>query len=176
MVSDWFEKDNFNYTVRQVLIDALKEIKVDFHGLDPVVQATLLDEAAQVGVQRSLQPLMRIKAVMEEANADENFQKQIVTEIYRERGKTHVLRRCTVRACTGYCVATTNVAAAAAAANATTRMVHASVDAMKASPHKPGAYSVCRPPSQPGTRAKVSAFVTRPALGNSSTNKIKRLG
>ena len=88
MVSDWFEKDNFNYTVRQVLIDALKEIKVDFHGLDPVVQATLLDEAAQVGVQRSLQPLMTIKAVMEEANADENFQKQIVTEIYRERGKT----------------------------------------------------------------------------------------
>ena len=88
MVSDWFEKDNFNYTVRQVLIDALKEIKVDFHGLDPVVQATLLDEAAQVGVQRSLQPLMRIKAVMEEVNADENFQKQIVTEIYRERGKT----------------------------------------------------------------------------------------
>ena len=52
------------------------------------MQATLLDEAAQVGVQRSLQPLMRIKAVMEEANADENFQKQIVTEIYRERGKT----------------------------------------------------------------------------------------
>ena len=88
MVSDWFEKDNFKYTVRQLLIDALKEIKVDFHGLDPVVQATLLDEAAQVGVQRSLQPLMRIKAVMEEANADENFQKQIVTEIYRERGKT----------------------------------------------------------------------------------------
>ena len=88
MVSDWFEEDNFKHTVRQVLIGALKEIKVDFHGLDPVVQATLLDEAAQVGVQRSLQPLMRIKAVMEEANADENFQKQIVTEIYRERGKT----------------------------------------------------------------------------------------
>jgi hypothetical protein len=63
MVSDWFEEDNFKHTVRQVLIDALKEIKVDFHGLDPVVQATLLDEAAQVGVQRSLQPLMRIKAV-----------------------------------------------------------------------------------------------------------------
>ncbi len=88
MVSDWFEKDNFKYTVQQVLIDALKEMKVDFHGLDPVVQTTLLDEAAQVGVQRSLQPLMRIKAVMEGVNADENFQKQIVTEIYRERGKT----------------------------------------------------------------------------------------
>jgi hypothetical protein len=88
MVSDWFEKDSFKQTVRQLLIDALKEIKVDFYGLDPIVQATLLDEAAQVGVQRSLQPLMRIKAVMEETNADENFKKQIVTEIYRERGKT----------------------------------------------------------------------------------------
>ena len=88
MVSDWFEKDNFKHTVQQLLIDALNEIKVDFYGLDPVVQVTLLDEAAQVGIQRSLQPLMKIKAVMEEANADKNFQKQIVTEIYRERGKT----------------------------------------------------------------------------------------
>ena len=32
MVSDWFEKDNFKQTVRQLLIDALKEIKVDFLG------------------------------------------------------------------------------------------------------------------------------------------------
>ena len=31
---------------------------------------------------------MRIKAVMEGANADENFLKQMITEIYRERGKT----------------------------------------------------------------------------------------
>ena len=90
MVSDWFEKDNFKHTIQQLLIDALNEIKVDFYGLDPVVQATLLDEAAQVGIQRSLQPLMKIKAVMEEANADENFQKQMITEIYRERGKTPI--------------------------------------------------------------------------------------
>ena len=46
MVSDWFEKDNFKQTVRQLLIDALKEIKVDFYGLDPVVQASLLDEGS----------------------------------------------------------------------------------------------------------------------------------
>jgi hypothetical protein len=31
---------------------------------------------------------MRIKALMEGATADENFLKQIITEIYRERGKT----------------------------------------------------------------------------------------
>jgi hypothetical protein len=88
MVSDWFEKDKFKQTVQQLLIDALNEMGVDFSRLDPVVQATLLDEAVQVGVQRSLEPLMRIKAVMEGANADENFLKQIITEIYRERGKT----------------------------------------------------------------------------------------
>ena len=88
MASDWFEKDNFKRTVQQLLIDALNEMEVEFHRLDPVVQTTLLDEAMQVGVQRSLEPLMRIKAVMEGANADENFLKQMITEIYRERGKT----------------------------------------------------------------------------------------
>ena len=88
MASDWFEKDNFKRTVQQLLIDALTEMEVDFYRLDPVVQTTLLDEAVQVGVQRSLEPLMRIKAVMEGANADENFLKQMITEIYRERGKT----------------------------------------------------------------------------------------
>ena len=88
MASDWFEKDNFKRTVQQLLIDALNEIEVDFYRLEPVVQATLLDEAMQVGVQHSLEPLMRIKAVMEGANADENFLRQMITEIYRERGKT----------------------------------------------------------------------------------------
>ena len=90
MASDWFEEDNFKRTVQQLLIDALTEMEVDFNRLEPVVQATLLDEAVQVGVQRSLEPLMRIKAVMEGANADENFLKQIITEIYRERGKTPI--------------------------------------------------------------------------------------
>jgi len=88
MASDWFEKDNFKRTVQQVLIDALNEMEVDFYRLDTVVQTTLLDEAMQVGVQQSLEPLMRIKAVVEEANADENFLNQMITEIYRERGKT----------------------------------------------------------------------------------------
>lgn len=88
MASDWFEKDNFKRTVQQLLIDALNEMEVDFYRLDAVVQATLLDEAMKVGVQHSLEPLMRIKAVMEGATADENFPKQIITEIYRERGKT----------------------------------------------------------------------------------------
>jgi len=90
MASDWFEEDNFKRTVQQLLIDALTEKEVDFNRLEPVVQATLLDEAVQVGVQRSLEPLMRIKAVMEGANANENFLKQIITEIYRERGKTPI--------------------------------------------------------------------------------------
>ena len=90
MASDWFEEDNFKRTVQQLLLDALNEMKVDFYRLDPVVQSTLLNEAVQVGVQRSLEPLMRIKAVMEGANADENFLKQIITEIYRERGKTPI--------------------------------------------------------------------------------------
>ena len=72
MVSDWFEEDNFKRTVQQLLLDALNEMEVDFYRLDPVVQATLLDEAVQVGVQRSLEPLMRIKAALEGANADEN--------------------------------------------------------------------------------------------------------
>ncbi len=90
MVSDWFEEDNFKRTVQQLLIDALKEMEVDFYGLAPVVQATLLDEAVQVGVQQSLEPLKRIKAVMQGANADENFLKQIITEIYRERSKTPI--------------------------------------------------------------------------------------
>jgi hypothetical protein len=88
MASDWFEKDNLKRTVQQLLIDALNEMEVDFYRLDAVVQATLLDEAMKVGVQHSLEPFMRIKAVMEGANADENFLKQIITEIYRERGKT----------------------------------------------------------------------------------------
>ena len=88
MASDWFEKDNFKRTVQQLLIDALNEMEVDFYRLDPVVQATLLDEAMKVGVQHSLELLMRIKALMEGATADENFLKQIITEIYRERGKT----------------------------------------------------------------------------------------
>ncbi len=88
MASDWFEKDNFKRTVQQLLIDALNEMEVDFYRLDPVVQATLLDEAMKVGVQHSLESLMRIKALMEGATADENFLKQIITEIYRERGKT----------------------------------------------------------------------------------------
>ena len=90
MASDWFEEDNFKRTVQQLLLDALNEMKVDFYRLDPVVQSTLLNEAVQVGVQRSLEPLMRIKAVMEGANVDENFLKQIITEIYRERGKTPI--------------------------------------------------------------------------------------
>ena len=88
MASDWFEKDNFKRTVQQLLIAALTEMEVDFYRLDPVVQTTLLDEAMQVGVQPSLEPLMRIKAVMEGATADENFLQQMITEIYRERGKT----------------------------------------------------------------------------------------
>ena len=45
MASDWFEKDNFKRTVQQLSIDALTEMEVDFYRLDPVVQATLLDEA-----------------------------------------------------------------------------------------------------------------------------------
>ena len=90
MASDWFEKDNFKRTVQQLLIDALNEMEMDFYRLDPVVQATLLDEAEQVGVQRSLEPLMRIKAVMEGVNADEKFLKQMITEIYRERNKTPI--------------------------------------------------------------------------------------
>ena len=88
MASDWFETDNVQRTVKQLLVDALKETKVDFYRLDPVVQTTLLDEAMQVGVQRSLEPLLRIKTVMEGADADESFLKQMITEIYRERGKT----------------------------------------------------------------------------------------
>ena len=88
MASDWYEEDNLKRTVQQLLIDALNEMEVDFYRLDTVVQATLLDEAMQVGVQHSLVPLMRIKAVMEAANADENFRNQMIIEIYRERGKT----------------------------------------------------------------------------------------
>ena len=82
------KNDNLKRTVQQLLIDALNEMEVDFYRLDTVVQATLLDEAMQVGVQHSLVPLMRIKAVMEAANADENFRNQMIIEIYRERGKT----------------------------------------------------------------------------------------
>ena len=63
MVSDWFETDNVQRTVKQLLVDALKETKVDFYRLDPVVQTTLLDEAMQVGVQHSLEPLLRIERV-----------------------------------------------------------------------------------------------------------------
>ena len=70
MASDWFENDNLKRTVQQLLVGALTEMEVDFYRLDTVVQATLLDEAMQVGVQHSLVPLMRIKAVMEAANAD----------------------------------------------------------------------------------------------------------
>ena len=88
MAAFCFEEDNFKRTVQHLLIYALNEMGIDFSRLDPVVQTTLLDEAVQVGVQRSLEPLMRIKAVMEGANADENFLKQMITEIYRERGKT----------------------------------------------------------------------------------------
>ena len=47
-----FEEDNFKRTVEQLLINALNEMEVEFHRLDPVVQTTLLDEAMQVGVTR----------------------------------------------------------------------------------------------------------------------------
>ena len=73
MASDWFEKDNFKRNVQQLLIGALTEVEVDFYRLDTVVQATLLDEAMQVGVQPSLEPLMRIKAVMEGAPPTRTF-------------------------------------------------------------------------------------------------------
>ena len=88
MVLDWFEKDNFRRTVQEVLIVALKERSMDFSELDPVVQATLLGEAMQVGVQQSLETFTSTKARIEETNADQKFQEMLLKEIYRERGKT----------------------------------------------------------------------------------------
>ncbi len=88
MVLEWFEKDNFRRTVQEVLIVALKERNLDFHELDPVVQATLLGEAMQVGVQQSLETFTSTKAAIEETNAAQKFQEMLLKEIYRERGKT----------------------------------------------------------------------------------------
>jgi len=88
MVSDWFEKDNFRRTVQEVLIVALKERNVDFRELDPAVQTTLLGEALQVGVQRTLETFASMKAAIDETNAALTFQEMLLNEIYRERGKS----------------------------------------------------------------------------------------
>ena len=88
MVFDWFEQDNFRRTVQEVLVVALKERNLDFHELDPVVQATLLGEAMQVGVQQSLETFTSTKAAIEETKAVPKFQEMLLKEIYRERGKT----------------------------------------------------------------------------------------
>ena len=86
MVSDWFEKDNFRRTVQEVLIVALKEQNFDFYELDPVVQATLLGEAMQVGVQQSLKTFTNTKMAIEETNADQRLQEMLLREIYRALG------------------------------------------------------------------------------------------
>ena len=88
MVLDWFEEDNFRRTVQEVLIVALKERYIEFHELDPAVQATLLGEAMQVGVQQSLETFASMKAAINETNAAPKFQEMLLKEIYRERGKS----------------------------------------------------------------------------------------
>ena len=88
MILDWFEKDNFRRTVQEVLIVALQERSIDFSELDSVVQATLLGEAMQVGVQQALEAFMSMKATIEGTAADKHFQEMVLKEIYRERGKT----------------------------------------------------------------------------------------
>jgi hypothetical protein len=88
MAIDWFEKNVFKRTVQEILIDALNERNLEFHKLDVVVQTTLLDEAAQIGVQQSLELLMSLKSKIKSTNGSEEFQEMVLREIYRERGRT----------------------------------------------------------------------------------------
>ena len=84
---DLLEKENFRRTVRNVLVNALKERNMEFFQLDAIVQVTLLEEALLSGVQHSLNELVRLKDTLKATNNEKSFQEMILKEIYRERRK-----------------------------------------------------------------------------------------